>query len=89
MTIKSWKWRKVEGYVDKEKEISSIEWKFRDNVIVVQKGNGGFWYVFHIKLRSPKSKHIDIVRTLAHFKTKEEAIRFVEKNFLGKGGGEE
>jgi len=78
-------WKKTEGFVDEEGKIPFVEWKKGRDVIVVQKGNGGFWYIFRIKLRSAKSKYIDSVRTLAHFKTKEEAVEYVKNHILGGG----
>ena len=78
-------WKVTEGFVDRNKRIPFVEWKKGKDVIVVQKGNGGLWYVFKIKLKSERSGYIETVRTIVWFQTKEEAVDYVEKNLVGGG----
>jgi len=70
------KWKRFEG----KNEVSEfVEYEKGRELLVLQRGNDGWWYIFYLQRKSPRSKKVERIVTVEAFKTKKEGEAFLEK----------
>ena len=69
-------WKK---YTGKNNVSEFVEYRKGRECLVLQRGNGGLWYIFYLQLRSPRSRIVERVITLKSFDTKKEGEVFLER----------